>query len=413
MQAGTISWSVPGEKVPVDGKIVSGYSSVDESVLTGESIPVEKKTGDDVIGASVNKTGSFEFIATKVGKDTTFARIIRLVEEAQGSKAPIQRLADVIASYFVPAVIGIAALTFLVWYLAGPQPALTLAFLNAIAVLVIACPCALGLATPTAIMVGTGKGAEHGILIRNGEALERASRINTVLMDKTGTLTRGEPKVTDIIVTDGYSKENALEFAAAVERNSEHPLAAAIMRAATEKKMNPPNAADFNAIPGYGVRREFNDKKISLGNLKMMQDMKLSLNGLEKEAESLWAGGKTVMFLGVDSSVVALFGLADTIKSDARKTIAELHKMGIKVVMITGDNRRTAEAIAREAGIDEIRAEVLPEHKSEEVKKLQDKGLVVAMVGDGINEHRHWLKRISGLPSAPERTWLLRPAVFP
>ena len=376
----------PGEKVPVDGKIVSGYSSVDESVLTGESIPVEKKTGDDVIGASINKTGSFEFIATKVGKDTTLARIIRLVEEAQGSKAPIQRLADVIASYFVPAVIGIAAVTFLLWYLVGPQPSLTLAFLNAIAVLVIACPCALGLATPTAIMVGTGKGAEHGILIRNGEALERASQINTVLMDKTGTLTLGEPKVTDIIVIPGYSKENALEFAAAVERNSEHPLAAAIIRAATEKKMNPPNAAEFNAIPGYGVSARVNDKKISLGNLKMMQDIKLSLNGLEKEAESLWAGGKTVMFLGVDSNVVALFGLADTIKSDARKTIAELHKMGIKVVMITGDNRRTAEAIAREAGIDEIRAEVLPEHKSEEVKKLQDKGLVVAMVGDGIND---------------------------
>ena len=252
--------------------------------------------------------------------------------------------------------------------------------------MVIACPCALGLATPTAIMVGTGKGAEHGILIRNGEALERASQINTVLMDKTGTLTRGEPQVTDIVVTPGYSQDNALELAAAAERGSEHPLAAAIMRAAAERKLNPLNATSFNAIPGHGVTARVDGKEISLGNLRMMNDMKLSLNGLEKEAESLWAGGRTVMFLGVDGNVVAIIGLADTLKPDARKAVSELHKMGIKVAMITGDNRRTAEAIAREAGIDEIRAEVLPEHKSEEVKKLQDEGRVVAMVGDGIND---------------------------
>jgi len=320
----------PGEKVPVDGKVVTGYSSVDESVLTGESIPVEKKPGDEVIGASINKTGSFEFVAIKVGKDTTFAQIIRLVEEAQGSKAPIQRLADVIASYFVPTVIGIAAITFLVWSLAGPQPALTLALLNAIAVLVIACPCALGLATPTAIMVGTGKGAEHGVLFRNGEALERASKIDTVLIDKTGTLTRGEPQVTDIVITPKYSQVNALELAAAAEHGSEHPLAAAIMKAATERKLNPPNSSSFNAIPGKGVTAVVDGKVISLGNLGMMNDRKISLNNLEKEAENLWAAGRTVMFLGVEDNTVAIIGLADTIKTDANKAISELHKMGIR-----------------------------------------------------------------------------------
>jgi P-type Cu+ transporter len=376
----------PGEKIPVDGRIVGGYSSVDESVITGESIPVEKKVGDEVIGASINQTGSFEFVATKVGKDTTFAQIIRLVEEAQGSKAPIQRLADVIASYFVPSVIGVAVVTFLLWYLVGPQPALTLAFLNAIAVLVIACPCALGLATPTAIMVGTGKGAEHGILIRNGEALEKASQINTILMDKTGTLTRGEPQVTDIVVTPGYSQEYVLELASAAERGSEHPLASAIMRAAAERRLKSLNVTGFNAVPGHGVTAVVDGKEISLGNLRMMNEMKLSLNGLEQEAERLWTRGRTVMFLGLDGSVVSIIGLADTLKPDVRKAVSVLHKMGIKVAMITGDNRRTAEAIAREAGIDEIRAEVLPEHKSEEVKKLQKEGRVVAMVGDGIND---------------------------
>jgi P-type Cu+ transporter len=376
----------PGEKVPVDGKVVSGYSSIDESMLTGESIPVEKKVGDEVIAASVNKTGSFEFVATKVGKDTTLAQIIRLVEEAQGSKAPIQRLADIIASYFVPSVIGIAAVTFLVWYLAGPQPALTLALLNAIAVLVIACPCALGLATPTAIMVGTGKGAEHGILFRNGEALEKASQITTVLMDKTGTLTEGEPRVTDIIVTPGFSQDRVLELAAAAERGSEHPLAAAITRAAAERKLNQLDATGFNAVPGQGITARVDGKEISLGNVRMMNGLKLSLNDLEKEAERLWADGRTVMFLGVEGRVAAAVGVADTIKPDVRKAVTELHKMEIKVVMITGDNRRTAEAIAHEAGIDEIRAEVLPEHKAEEVKKLQDEGRVVAMVGDGIND---------------------------
>ena len=329
----------PGERVPVDGIINQGYSTIDESMITGESIPVEKKVGDEVIGATINKTGSFKFQATKVGKDTTLARIIRLVEEAQGSKAPIQRLADVIASYFVPIVIGIAVITFIIWYLVGPTPALTFALLNFVAVLIIACPCALGLATPTAIMVGTGKGAEHGILIRSAEALERSHQINTVLLDKTGTLTRGEPRVTDIIALPSSSQKDVLRLAASAERDSEHPLGKAIVSAA-----------------------------------------------LEKEVERLWEKGKTAMLLSVDSQVTGIIALADTLKPNAKKALEELHKLGIEAFMLTGDNRRTAETIAREVGIDRVLAEVLPEHKAQEVKRLQEEGNVVAVVGDGIND---------------------------
>jgi len=386
VQVGDLILVRPGERVPVDGIIRQGYSSVDESMITGESIPVEKKVGDEVIGATINKTGSFQFEATKVGKDTTLAQIIRLVEEAQGSKAPIQRLADIIASYFVPIVIGIAIITFIIWYFVGPAPALTFALLNFVAVLIIACPCALGLATPTAIMVGTGKGAEHGILIRSAEALERSHQTRTVLLDKTGTLTRGEPKVTDVIAAPSSSQEEVLRLAASAERGSEHPLAEAIVRAASEKKLELFPVSDFNAIPGHGVEASVEGKKLLLGNLRLIKNRGLSLNGLEEEANRLWGKGKTVMFLGLDSEVMGIIALADTLKPNAKEALEELHKMGIETVMLTGDNQRTAEAIAREVGIDRVLAEVLPEHKAQEVKKLQEEGKVVAMVGDGIND---------------------------
>jgi Cu+-exporting ATPase len=386
VRVGDIILVRPGERIPVDGIVREGYSSVDESMITGESIPVEKKVGDEVIGATINKTGSFQFEATKVGKETTLARIVRMVEEAQGSKAPIQRLADVIASYFVPAVIGIAIITFVVWYFVGPAPALTFALLNFVAVLVIACPCALGLATPTAIIVGTGKGAEHGILIRNGEALERAHQINTVLLDKTGTLTRGEPVVTDVVAASFSSPEEVLRLAASAEQSSEHPLGEAVVKAAQEKKLELSPSSDFNAIPGQGVEALVESKKLFLGNLKLMEERGLSLNGLESKAAELLEAGKTAMFLGLDTQVAGIIALADTLKPGAREALQALHRMGIETAMLTGDNRRTAEAIAREAGIDRVLAEVLPEYKAVEVKKLQEEGKVVAMVGDGIND---------------------------
>jgi len=386
VQVGDLILVRPGERVPVDGIIREGYSSIDESMITGESIPVDKKAGDEVIGATVNKTGSFQFEATKVGKDTTLAHIIRMVEEAQGSKAPIQRLADVIASYFVPVVIGIAIIAFIIWYFLGPAPAFTFALLNFVAVLIIACPCALGLATPTAIMVGTGKGAENGILIRSAEALERSHKISTVLLDKTGTLTRGEPKVTDIIAIPSSSQEEVLRLAASAEHGSEHPLGEAIVRAASEKRLELVPVSDFNAVPGHGVEALVEGKELLLGNLRLITDRGLSLNGLEEEAKHLWEKGKTVMFLGIDSQIRGIIAVADTLKPNARAAVDALHNMGTEVVMLTGDNQRTAEAIAREAGIDRVLAEVLPEHKAQEVKKLQGKGRVVAMVGDGIND---------------------------
>jgi Cu+-exporting ATPase len=376
----------PGERIPVDGIVRQGYSSIDESMITGESIPVEKKIGDEVIGATINKTGSLEIEATKVGKDTMLAHIVRMVEEAQGSKAPIQRLADVIASYFVPAVIGIAIVTFIIWYFVGPAPSLTFAFLNLVAVLVIACPCALGLATPTAIMVGTGKGAEHGILIRNGEALERAHQIKTVLLDKTGTLTRGEPVVTDVVAAPFSSPEEVLRLAASAEHSSEHPLGEAVVKAALEKKLKLSPSSDFNAMPGLGVEALVEGKKLFLGNLTLMTDQGFALNGLEQKTTDLLEQGKTVMFLGWDSQVAGIIALADTLKPGAKEALQALHKIGIETAMLTGDNRRTAEAIAREVGINRVLAEVLPEHKAGEVKKLQEEGKVVAMVGDGIND---------------------------
>jgi len=386
VQVGDLVLVRPGERVPVDGIIREGYSSIDESMITGESIPLEKKVGDEVIGASINKTGSFKFEATRVGKDTTLAQIIRLVDEAQGSKAPIQRLADIIASYFVPIVIGIATITFIIWYFAGPSPALTYAILNFVAVLIIACPCAMGLATPTAIIVGTGKGAEHGVLIRSAETLERSHKIKAVLLDKTGTLTQGEPKVTDIIALPSSSQDEILRLAASAEHGSEHPLGEAIVKAALEKKLGVSPASDFNAIPGQGVEASVEGKKLVLGNLRLMSEKGLSLNGLGEEAEQLRAKGKTVMFLGIDNHIAGIVALADTLKPNAKAAMDALHNMGIEVMMLTGDNQRTAEAIAQQVGIDRVLAEVLPEHKAQEVKKLQEEGKVVAMVGDGIND---------------------------
>ncbi len=376
----------PGEKVPVDGIIKEGYSSVDESMVTGESMPVEKVSGDEVIGATINKTGSFRFEATKVGKDTALAQIIKLVEEAQGSKAPIQRLADIISAYFVPVVIGVATVTFILWYIWGPAPALTFALLNFVAVLIIACPCALGLATPTAIMVGTGKGAENGVLIRSGEALETAHKIKAIILDKTGTLTQGQPVVTDIIATTGFKDEELLMMAASAERGSEHPLGESIVSAAKEKNLVLTDATEFNAIPGHGIEARVNGRKVLLGNLKLMQEQGLSLNGLEEKAVRLSGEGKTPMFLGIDGKAAGIIAVADTLKPNSKAAVRELHRLGLEVVMLTGDNRRTADAIARQVGIDRILAEVLPEHKAQEVKKLQEEGKIVAMVGDGIND---------------------------
>ncbi len=376
----------PGERVPVDGVVTKGHSSIDESMITGESMPVEKQAGDQVIGATINKTGGLRFRTTRVGGDTALAQIIRLVEEAQSSKAPIQRLADLISSYFVPIVIGIAATTFAVWLNIGPQPALTLALLNFVAVLVISCPCALGLATPTAITVGTGKGAENGILIRSAASLERAHKIAAVLLDKTGTLTMGEPRVTEVIAAAGSSRQEVLALAASAERGSEHPLGEAILREADEADIKPGSARGFRALPGLGVEAVIDGKAVLLGNLKLMLKHTIALNGLEGKAEGLNKEGKTVMFLAKDGSAKGLIALADTIKPHARQVVAGLHNMGIEVMMITGDNQRTAKAIAAEAGIDRVLAEVLPGNKAAEVKRLQAGGRVVAMVGDGIND---------------------------
>jgi Cu+-exporting ATPase len=376
----------PGEKVPVDGVVLEGRSALDESMITGESIPVEKGPGDEVIGASLNKTGSFQFRATKVGKDTVLAQIIRLVEEAQGSKAPIQRMADVISGYFVPAVIGVAFLTFAVWWLFGPAPAFTHALLNMVAVLIIACPCALGLATPTAIMVGTGKGAENGVLIRGGEALETAQRVDTIILDKTGTVTQGMPVVTDLVPADGTTEEELLAMAASAERGSEHPLGEAMVAAARDRGLELADPRQFQAFPGQGIEATIDGRRVVLGNEKLMADRGYSMDGLADRAVALSDEGKTPMFVAVDGRVAGVVAVADTVKPGAREAVAELRKMGLKVAMVTGDNRRTAAAIGKQLGIDRVLAEVLPEGKAEEVRKLQAEGKVVAMVGEGIND---------------------------
>ena len=376
----------PGEKIPVDGTVKDGKSFVDESMITGESIPVEKKTGDEVIGATINKSGSFRFEATKVGKDTALAQIIKLVQEAQGSKAPIQRLADVISGYFVPVVISIAILTFIIWYVFGPNPALTFALLNFVAVMIIACPCALGLATPTAIMVGTGKGAEKGILIKGGESLETAHKINTIVFDKTGTLTKGEPEVTDIIPLDKFSAKEILFYVGSAEKKSEHPLGEAIVRKAVEEKIELKDSLEFNSIAGFGIEAIIDGKNVLLGNQKLMEERKIEIRALIPKAEELSLDGKTSMYLSIDGKSSAVIAVADTLKENSKNAVEQLHQLGLEVVMLTGDNRRTAEAIARKVGIDRVISEVLPEDKVYEVRKLQNEGKIVAMVGDGIND---------------------------
>ena len=375
----------PGDKVPVDGLISEGYSSVDESMVTGESMPVEKKAGDSVIGGTINKTGTFRFAAVRVGKETMLSHIIEMVQSAQGSKPPIARLADVIASYFVPAVIGIATLTFVIWYFFGPTPAFTYAILNFIAVLIIACPCSLGLATPTSIMVGTGKGAENGILIRSGEALEKAHTITAVVFDKTGTLTNGRPEVTDIVPL-GVTAEELLFYAASAEKGSEHPLGESIIKKSHETGLTIADPEQFQAIPGHGIRAVVQGRKVLLGNQKFMQDQGVDPGSLIHESDMLSLQGKTPMFISLDNAAAGIIAVADRLKAESLQAVKQIHDLGIEVVMITGDNKRTGEAIARQAGIDRVLAEVLPQDKANEVKKLQAVGKVVAMVGDGIND---------------------------
>lgn len=376
----------PGETIPVDGVVTEGASAVDESMITGESIPVTKKPGDGVIGATINKMGSFTFRATKVGSDTALARIIRMVAQAQGSKAPIQRLADVIASYFVPAVIIIAIATFIVWMIWGPAPAFNFALLNFVAVLIIACPCALGLATPTAIMVGTGKGAENGVLIKGGEILERAHKVTTVVLDKTGTLTKGEPSLVDVIPAEGVSTEELLWLASSAERRSEHPLGEAIVRAAEDRGIALAEVGSFTAIAGEGVEAEVDGRSVLIGNYRLMSARNISLDGLDVHANGLSAEGKTPMFAAANGKAVGVLAVADTLKDGSAGAVESLHRIGIEVVMITGDNKQTAHAIAAQAGIDRVLAEVLPEDKALEVQRLQGEGKIVAMVGDGIND---------------------------
>jgi Cu+-exporting ATPase len=374
----------PGEKVAVDGVVVEGRTALDESMLTGESLPVEKGPGDSVIGATLNKTGSVVFRATKVGKDTTLAQIVRLVEEAQGSKAPIQRLADTISSYFVPAVIALAALTFGVWMVFDGDVARAVQV--AISVLVIACPCALGLAAPVAIMVGTGKAAENGILIRGGEALEATRRIDIIVLDKTGTLTRGKPAVTAVIPAIGFDDRALLSFAAAVEVGSEHPVGEAIVTRAKELGLDLPKAAGFRSITGQGVEARVEDRTIAVGNRTLMSGTGIVLDGLADRVDELARGGATPMYVAVDGQLAGLVAVADTLKPESREAVAQLKALGLDVWMLTGDNRATAEAIAAQAGIDHVLAEVLPEQKAETVKRLQSEGKTVAMVGDGIND---------------------------
>lgn len=373
----------PGEKLPVDGEVIEGNTSIDESMLTGESIPVEKSMGSSVIGASINKTGFIKYKATRVGRDTALAQIVKLVEDAQGSKAPIAKLADVISAYFVPVVIGLAIIASVGWLIAGETPIFSLTIF--IAVLVIACPCALGLATPTAIMVGTGKGAENGVLIKGGEPLETTYKLKTIVFDKTGTITEGKPKVTDII-TNGESEEEILILAASAEKGSEHPLGEAIVKDAEEKGLSLKVIDKFNAIPGHGIEVEIDKKSILLGNKKLMMEKNINISSLDETSDRLASEGKTPMYIAIDGNAAGIIAVADTVKASSKNAIESLHKMGIKVAMITGDNKRTADAIAKQVGIDIVLSEVLPEDKANEVKKLQVDGNRVGMVGDGIND---------------------------
>lgn len=374
----------PGEKIPVDGEVVEGLTSVDESMLTGESIPVEKKAGDKVFGASINKNGSIRLKATKVGADTVLSQIIRLVEQAQDSKAPIAKMADIVSGYFVPAVFAIAVISALVWYFSGKGTVFSLTIF--ISVLVIACPCALGLATPAAIMVGTGRGAEYGVLFKGGEALEITHKLKAIVFDKTGTITEGRPEVTDIITTGTVDGNKLLQLAASAEKGSEHPLGDAIVREAGKEDLALIKLDSFHALPGRGIEAEVEGKTLHLGNKKLMQDKKIGLSDMEVKSDELASKGKTPMFIAIDNQMAGIIAVADVIKESSAGAIRRLQDMDIEVAMITGDNRKTAESIARQVGISRILAEVLPQDKANEVKKLQAQGLKVAMVGDGIND---------------------------
>ncbi|NLJ86758.1 MAG: copper-translocating P-type ATPase [Firmicutes bacterium] len=378
----------PGEKIPVDGIIQQGYSAIDESMLTGESVPVDKKVGDEVIGSTINKHGTFRFTATKVGRDTALAQIIRIVEDAQGSRAPIQRLADVISGRFVPAVVLIAILTFLAWYFIGDPGNFTRALVNLTAVLVIACPCALGLATPTSIMVGTGKGAENGILIKGGEHLENAHKLQAIVLDKTGTITKGEPELTDVVASNGFTTDELLRLTASAERGSEHPLGQAIIHGARNRGLLLGEPSAFEAIPGRGIVAEVDGRHLLVGNNRLIEENGIDIEGMEDALKEMEMKGQTAMLVAVDRSLAGIIGVSDTVKPGSADAILAMRQMGLEVYMITGDNRHTATAIASQVGIDtdHVLAEVLPEDKAKKIQELKDLGLVVGMVGDGIND---------------------------
>ncbi len=376
----------PGEKVPVDGRIASGSSAVDESMVTGESLPVEKRVGDEVIGATINKTGAFRFRATKVGKDTALANIIRMVGDAQGSKVPIQRIVDVVSGYFTPGVAILAIVGFMIWYTVGPEPRLVYALIVAVTTLIIACPCALGMATPMSLTTGVGLGALNGILIRGGDALQAAQGLQTVILDKTGTITHGKPVLTDVIAAPGFDEATVLRLAGGVEKSSEHPLAAAIVEGAKNRGLTLADPTTFSAIPGHGIEAVVERRTLLLGNRKLMRDRQLDITGLEDRAERLAEEGKTAMYVAVDGKPAGIVAVADTVKEDSRAAIESLRRMGLEVVMMTGDNERTGRAIARQVGIERVLAEVLPQDKAHNVQKLQLEGKRVAMVGDGIND---------------------------
>ncbi len=376
----------PGEKIPVDGEVIEGQSAVDESMITGESLPVSKKVGDEVIGATINKTGAFKFRTTKVGKDTALSNIIRLVQDAQGSKVPIQRIVDRVSAYFTPSVMILAIVGFVVWYDFGPAPALTYGLIVAVTTLIIACPCALGMATPMSLTTGIGLGAQNGILIRSGDALQAAEKLNAIILDKTGTITFGKPSLTDVVLASGQNEADVLRLAASVEKSSEHPLALAIVEGAQSRGLKLSNVETFDAIPGHGVSATVDGRRVLIGNLKLMNREEIALGELEENSKALADDGKTPMYIAIDDKAAGIIAVADTVKEDSKIAIAAMKKLRLEVVMITGDNERTANAIARQVGVDRVLAEVLPQDKAFNVQKLQLEGKIVAMVGDGIND---------------------------
>ncbi|MGI8724962.1 MAG: heavy metal translocating P-type ATPase [Methyloceanibacter sp.] len=386
VQVGDILRVRPGDKIPIDGTVLSGRSAVDESMLTGEPVPVEKVAGDRVTGGTLNGNGSFDMRVDRTGAATTLAQVVAMVADAQRSRAPIQRLADTVSGYFVPAVIAVAVIAFIAWYMFGPAPQLAYALVAAVSVLIIACPCALGLATPISIMVATGRGAQSGVLVRNAAALERLAAVDTLVVDKTGTLTEGKPKLAGVEIASGFDKNEVLRLAAALEAGSEHPLADAILRGAESRDLDYAKAEDFEAVTGAGVTGRVGARKVALGNARLMRDTGIDVAPLEKEAEARRAEGETVMFLGVDSKLAGFVAVADTIKASAEEAIAKLHAQGLRIVMATGDNATTAQAVARRLGIDEVRAGLKPEEKLKLIEDLQSKGATVAMAGDGIND---------------------------